>query len=415
MCFFNSYKINPNLVPVTTQQLHLICDSRKLDASAKDSFGSFKACAVENWEPSLGIELDRINAARESCTKNHDHSKKDPVVSLSHDEVQLSMINEVVNKVFEGAKGVGANKTTDIKMIDFSGNVSTPKPIPISASAVTKELETNKAALNDPNTVMVLIDDSKAGKSGPGVITNAVAAAASAISTPAPVVAASTSKPAANSTTSVTATVSADNKSNHTLQGKILSAVSTTAAPKVKVEVSVKSTSAGTSTTTASPKETSHSPNVTKKAAAISVSIATSTTSAPNHSTSKPVSSTKAPATAAAATSSTTKPNMSTKAPAQPIETLKKVLDNQDKQLSALEKKLKAEREKVISQLKRKQDEEDSKKAIKSLQLQREASHNSAADARLHHIEHERQMSIDPIGHSIKHQQFEMNKQKKSE
>ena len=72
-----------------------------------------------------------------------------------------------------------------------------------------------------------------------------------------------------------------------------------------------------------------------------------------------------------------------------------------------MEMKSKNEQENQMKQLKKENDEKDAKNAIKSLQMQR-AGH--ASDARMHQIEHERQMSIDPVGHTIKHQKYEQMK-----
>lgn len=405
LCFMSEYSIDPNLTPVTKDQLATICSSKTLASDAKGSFKQFKDCSAHNWDSNLDKEIDRIIEARIQFTKNHSHAANETAATLGHshdDDDEITMIGDVVKNVLDGNKE--ALDRPGIKVIDVSG--------PAAAAAVANKLANDKLAstpaplagllmpnkklFNDPNTVVVFVDDSTT--KGPSTVAPKVAAVASTSTKPAQIeVSVHTDSKAANS-------------------------ASTTVAPVkgagVGVEIKTGLGDIIVSATTSAPVDQTKPPAVENSK--LNVTASSLVSAAFGQANTTPGPSTAAPATtgtppsskapAAVITTTTT-----TKSP-KPLESLKEMLKRQEKEKLELEAKLKVEREKIMKQLQKKQDEIDAQNAIKSLQLQRATGGHSGshADAKLHQIEHERQMSIDPVGHTIKHQQYELIKQQKS-
>lgn len=511
-CFMNHFSLDPNLTPINKLQLGTICSSRKLEPANKSSFKSFQSCAEKNWDKNLDQEMERIKTLRLNCLKNHDHSKSDSWASLSDDDDDISLINQVVGKMLAGDQKGDLDKA-NIKVIDV-GSASSLEAAGLSASVqasdnIAKGLAPNKKILNDPNTVLVFVDESAT------TLAPILGKKPFAGTTLAPGVAAQSLN--ASASTAVAAVANVGTNNNDTL--KVLSTVSnnnsihgvaTSAAPVVhvtlltttvspahetpKVQITTahplaakpianvsthapeaKSANVTRVTSTVAPSvaivkvekmETTVAPSVTLTAAKVDSAAVVTTTAKPivilaisaattvkNASVVAPPSTTFAPAAKEVkVVNSTAKPTtvepksnatvtkVSTVAPhttlvpaksvasaaktsktpvvivietstAKPAKSLEEVLKRQEKEKQELEVKLKAERDSIVKQLQKKQDETDAKNAIKSLQQQRNG--HGASDARLHQIEHERQMAIDPVGHTLKHEKYEKSKQQK--
>lgn len=538
------FMIDPNLKVVEKAQLGTICSSEHLPTNVNGSFRGFQACAEHNWDKSLDQELERVIRLRLNCFFNHTHSKNDSTISLVHDNDDISLIGEVVNKVLNTNSKSGPIGKANITMINVGSSPSSTKaPATVAATgghanktvgpqttpAANLKSPANKNILNDPNTLLVFVDDATTKAPAKALqaptptqastATHAVSGAhdkvsvAPAVKTtaaPALPVLVTTLKPAskvlvnsngtrlvltngthaAEPVVKVAAIAATTVKPLATVLGeKILSAASTSAPvlpvkivttqpttsskPLVVVATSTvkpavipvaASTSSPAATATVAAAEataksqpitvvvSTAAPTNAAKVVANSTTVAKIVTNAtttsrpatvaitsvkPLSSTKQPVAaSTKAPSAkplattkqpqAASTKAPSTKPSAgtqqpqsaSTKAPSavKPSTTGKLVgvgeaaskKSDSDKHQS--DSKVKDD-EKKTAQLKKEQDENDAKNAIKALQKQR-AGH--VADARMHQIEHERQMTIDPVGHTLKHQKYEQMKQQKT-
>lgn len=412
LCFAQHFEIDPNLSPVERSHLSHICASRHLPVHDRTSFVAFELCASQNWDLQLEKELDRILLARANCANNHQHPKANgsDVAHLTHDseddEDELALIGDVVSKVLEGnATGLGG----DIKLIDVSASS------PNSSAPPTTSAPRSPKLLNDPNTMVVFVEEtnkraSKGLSDGPQ--TTAIPSLGYHLET--------TVKSVVIVEHSVGSTaepvpmrpevphVNVTKLSAGDLADKINAAVAniTSAVPHIAELVSSAPSTAAPIPPAIEITPTGYS--TSKPATTIPVVASKSITTAALPGV---VSSTAKPGDIVAKTTNTT----TTTTTQRPLEKLEEMLRRQEKEKSELEAKLKAEREKIMKQLQRKQDEIDARNAIKALQVQRTASgHGSQSDARMHLIEHERQMAIDPVGHTIKHQQHELNKQQRA-
>lgn len=444
VCFMQNYAFDPILQPVTKAQLTTICASRMLDPKAKGSFKMFKDCSAGNWNQNIDNELDRITTARLNCAKNHNHSKNDTTITLMHDTTneddEISLIGDVVSKVFDGAEEI-VNKP-DIKVIDMSNPspssvTTTPKPLNIAIITLTPTNSSNQSStempsttlspnskrlLNNPNTVLVFVDESGARTTAvpnkPMMTFNTTVRPIAMIE---PIIGTS-------NTTLVPVTIVEKLKkaSNSSLAGKILPIVNdSTIAPATsnKTEsttIAALASPALAMTTTSKPATTlapTVGPKTTAKTIVSLVMPKLVTTAAPRVAQKL---TTQTPAIPTNSMANLTESSITFKPSEKPLETLQEMLKRQEKEKQDFETRLRIEREKLMKQLQKKQDEIDAKNAIKALQYQRAASnqlgangHSSHSDARMHQIEHERQMTIDPIGHTMKHQLYEQNKQQK--
>lgn len=374
-------------------------------------------------------ELDKIIAARINCLKNHKHSLNTTTPILSHEDEEMSLISEVVSKVLEGDAS-SLNNNSDIKVIDVSSFGSTKAPsvlppvtvAPIKGAKATTVLplpNTTSNLLNNPNTVVVFVDDAKTTLAPVVVPSDKPIVVKDLKTTALPVV-----KPLVKeSTNSTTAVVS---------EKPLIKDLKTTALPTLAAKLTTKVSIAGTTlkpatilptiktllATTVAPKEVkveslaqkliSTVAPVVKVSSSNTTKVHVGSTVVPvvSKTTLKPVAGpvttkkvdivvkgTKAASLDSAVkvtkvkVSSTVKPVV-----VKPLETLEEILKRQEKEKQDLELKLRVEREKIMKQLQKKQDEIDAHNAMKALQIQRDASSDHASDTRLHQIEHERQM-----------------------
>lgn len=424
------YSFDPNLAPVSKPQLAAICASRKLEpAGAKGSFKSFLECAEDNYNPMLDAELAKINKMRADCASSHEHAKNDPLASLTHDDEDASLIGDVVSKMMAGSEG--APIKTELSVIDVSARnqtgaavsmvarttaapsaggaaVSTsPAPVSVKGAASTTgapiktdspegDALANKKILSDPNTMILFVDDTV------GTVT-----------TRQPVKGSSTSAPAKLETV---ATLPASSASPVLVQAQSATTTlkpatappTTTAGPTKPAGLGDKIAAAAGIKTTAAPSDAAVTKSTTTTVVTLAPAAASSTTAAPVAAAAAAAAAktTTAPATTTTrkpAEGTTKKPDVVAQTTGAPQRTIEVVLKKQDKDLKP-----------ETNEIAKKQEDSDAKKAIISLQLQRVQAHGSPSDMRMHQIEHERQMAIDPVGHTIKHQEYELNKQKKA-
>lgn len=394
---------------MSVAELKTICSSKSQSSGFKGSYKAFSDCAAAHWNPAVDKELDRIIEARINCTKNHNHSKNattDGSVSLGdHDsDDEMSIISEVVSKVLEGDKSASSavSKNSDIKVIDFSpstthkpatGNSSSSLKLALSHASTTSTPTNVKSLLNDPNTVVVFLDDSKTTKKSAAselstkVKVNTTSGGSSTTSKPAPIHSAvKLDLPSnvkltlgLNKEPTPSPSPSASKATSSSLAHKILPSESSGAPSSKPVAASTTVKPSSSSQTTKKVEivvEASKSP-------ASKVEIATKTSSSSTGSS-----------TVVKAASTAAPPTVLVKAPPppKPLESITELMVRQEKEKSEFESKLRAEREKMMKQLQKKQDEFEAQNAIKSLQIQREASANHDSESRLHQLEHERQM-----------------------
>lgn len=398
LCFVEHYSLDPTFKDVSHGDLVAICASRK-HASGKGSFAAFLACASNHWDPVLDKDLAVIKAARANSTAHaHPESSAPVATNIEHEEEELSMISEVVNKVLGNSGGNLNEKNTDVKVIDVNGGKTTAAPavpnvngssraalVAQNGTTLPPKAPINKSLLSDPNnTVMVFLTDktTPAPLVHPPAVNSTVHLSANATTT---------IKPAANLTSThsveIKTTAIPHSGNNST---KLAPALSTKAPLAINGTTIKPVTTNGTTTvapTTLKPTEkvaSTLAPKSITTAAPVTTPASNATTAAPATKLPQAApSSTTTKAPPASTTTTTSMPTTTVKPTLKPIDTLEKILQRQEKEKQDLENKLKAERTKAIAQLK-KQDDAHS-------------HHSSAADAKIHQIEHERQMVSKPL------------------
>lgn len=347
-----NYALDPVLKPVEKADIRNICESRFPPALSKvNTFKSFLQCSDNNWDEALGKELDRILAIRLNNIKKHSHHNQTTSglnhtnhhLTLLHDDEDasagVSLVNDVVSKVLDNTK---QNKTV-VKIIDATHLATTLKPqlTPIALDVkVVNSTSTLPPSVSKSLNVTIVSPTTVSPKN-------------SSISSTHPP--SSTPQPVLNLTVS-------ENHGHVQIKAAING---TTVKPDVSLSVNLTST-------TLSP--TTIKPSVENKTA--------STT--PKATTLKPTSAAK----------NSTIPSTSAAPTFKPLETLEQVLERQEKEKRELEVKMRLEREKLIKELHRRQDEIDARNAIRALQSQRHATATSGhvSESKLHQLEHERQM-----------------------
>lgn len=355
--------IDPALQPVGKPDISLICQSRGL-ASSRGSMKAFQICANSNWDESLDKELDRILAIRLNNLKKHAHLHNqnstgtnqtninvDHHLTLLHDDEDgegVTLVNDVVSKVLDTSK----MNSSDVKVIDAASpvKITTIKP------SIEVHLETTKApianhsgiltadgVLNDQKTVFVLLDD--AGK-----------------------------------------TTVAPKKAHNATQVPVhlnVTLAKSTAHPKVTVKIE------GTTVTTVKPTAASSPISTTPKQTHV---MLVSSTSAPSASKTVVLIEKGKVTTGSPSLALLVKPTLSPII--KPLETFEQVLERQEKEKHDLDVKFRLEREKLIKDMRKKQDDIDAQNAIKALQNQRQATSSTSRvpDSKLHQLEHDRQM-----------------------
>lgn len=431
------YKIDPSLNPISKANMMALCHS-KANNQPDSKWKAFLGCASTNWDPAAEKELVRIIKAREEHVKNHKHDSKDEpgAPSLLHgDDEVATMINDVVAKAFADGKN-DQNLRSDIKLIDLSDRTAPPTLSPVkqsvtsegsssTAPSVAKSATNEPKIMSDPNTLMVLVDDSTTKTplttTAPHHLTSSFGLTKHSTARPhlddkakskerAPSHEADIAKASAHTTSKPHLEVGQVTTTPHSI---IIE--TTTQHPSSKLRSSHKSQDADKNATTIAP--------VTKNGTSLELRVHLDNTSVHHKNTTKTTSKTNLiqststkPTTASPKSNATSaSPKTASKGPSEkPLETLSAVLKKQETEKQELDKKLKAERESLMKKLKKKQDEIDAHNAILALQSERQQAghHSTGHDNRLHQIEHERQMAIDPIGHTIKHQQHELKKQR---
>lgn len=385
-----------------------LCHSRN-----SPHYKAFMGCAAENWEVQAEKELDAVIDARDDHVKNHKHDYKDaeagaPALLHGDDEVR-SLLNDVVSKaLFDNKSDHG--KKSDIKMIDLSDkNLAAtghkplgPSGLPVMpAKSAADVLSVERKILNDPNTVMVFMDDSRSPLHPPSPPhhSNNLFGPQSVSTTAMP-----HSNDKAKSSTTVTPH-DAPTKASIQTTSKPITKEANKPPPSMKpAPPTTKKPHEADITTTSAPKKPAPAPSKggpkpsakgePSSRGSIDSSSATTTT------------------TTTVAPKSKTTTSAPTRPPTEkPLETLEAVLKRQEAEKIEFERRLKMERDALIRRLQKQQDEIDAQNAIAAMQSHR--SHATDHDSRMHQIEHDRQMSIDPIGHSLKHQQYEMRRQQR--
>lgn len=386
-CFLTHYMFDPATKPLSRVDLVTICLSKDLAASHKGSARAFEQCAARHWDPSVDRELDKIIAERANCIKNHNHTVSvnstqnvaDNLGDLSHDDGDLSLINEIVRKMLDEDKNLNGSNT-DIKMIDVSSTFlgTTQKPAsPVPIHSISKHQLASTVAPLTKSDLAPAADD--AAQTSPAPV--------SKISTPHPSV-----KPIVLGKQSTDAPSAGDGDGGKVGEEKVKQVESGTLESKIVPKSST----------------TSAKPTIVPVAKPVGPSLLSKNkvqiTTVKENTTAMPAKTAKAIAP------------VSSK-PLNPLDALDVVLKRQEKEKQEFEARLKAERDSIMKQLQKKQDENEAKDAIKALQVQRDASaapSNGQAINKLHQMEHERQMAMDPIGHTLKHQQYEMSKQQRN-
>lgn len=346
--------------------LTILCNSRNLQSELKGSYQSFQNCASKNWDPAVDKELDKVIAARLNCAKNHKHGKNETTTAVvPHDDDEMSIISEVVSQVLDGDKILANN--SDVKIIDITGTAKPSTVTPLAEGSDKNSTKASKAAkvsgiLNDPNTVVVFMDDSnrKTTTLAPKsihVVTKVE------VETPKPTV------------TNAVVEIEKSTSSKPLLTQKLLLAEQSTPTPSTTTKPAEQIATSSTP-----------SPPISDK---IEVSVEQSKAS-------DQTSTTEAPATAIAVTASSDKMKVdvssvktTTTTTEKPAESVESLLKRHEKERQELELKLKLD--KSSKQGHKKQEGLNALKAMRSLQMQRDASAHGS-DARLHQIEHERQM-----------------------
>lgn len=436
------YKIDPSMNPISKTHMVTLCHS-KANTQPDSKWKAFLVCAADNWDTAADKELDRIIKARDEHVKNHKHDSKEEsgAPSLLHGDDEFStMLNDVVAKAFTDGKS-DQNPRSDIKLIDLSDkttpstNSSTKSPATVAPMTTTSSPTLSKSStiepklLNDPNTLMVFVDDSKTKPPlttvAPHTSTNLFGLEGHSTAKPHPVEKTKPVEAHPNATVPKASIHSTSKPQLGTKQASIATRTATSTSTTIKPHPTNHSSSTNKPVISNKNGTTSAPPHIngtsSKTAAHLSTTLTpislAKTTPKPTvkMSTQPAKTSTMAPKSNTVSTSKPTTTSLPlTKSTEKPLETLSAVLKKQEVEKQEFEKKLKAERESLIKKLKKKQDEIDAQNAILAMQTQRNnvANYPANHDNRMHQIEHERQMAIDPIGHTIKHQQHELKKQR---
>lgn len=334
------------------EEISNLCQSRNLAAHLKNSYKAFQNCTSKHWDAALDKELDKLIAVRLDHIQNKNETHLD---HLSHEkDEENALISDVVSKVFGDAKNL--NSDSDFRVIDLS-----------------------KAAIEKPNLAPKIAEKPLLNVTLKPTLIPAI------------------KNLLTNSTLKPTLVPLMDKLMNNNVTVKPTHAASSTVKPHliansttvlpVQVHISVNITLAPKHNNSTTAKPTEHPAGglsvktVLKEVATVKPAHVNGTTHAPVAS-----SSTAAPknATTTIAPSTTKKPGA--------VEVLDGVLKKQEKEKSQFDMKLKSERDHVIKQLKKKnQDDSEAQKAIKSLQAQHKSA-SSHADHKLHQLEHDRQM-----------------------
>lgn len=377
----DSYKFDPTSSQITGHNLKAICLSNKSTAELPNLF---ETCAKHNWSPLIDEELDKIVAARANHTKNHQHSNNDSLAVLEHgeDEDEVSFISGVVNKFF-GPEKDAVNTNSDVNVLDIA--VTTPRP---PHSILTTSLA--PSLMNDPNTFVVFVDSTST--TALPKLTTVVQTSHKPSSTNEGdlprVRSSSTSSPGTTATKSPIESLGIAMSTSQPLKSTNPSSTSMPNETITHNNVTIPSTSAPSSTKIQSTVKVANtkidiSPSLSSKGPLENILT-----------TKRPDAIKKITKSVADKIGSTIKPSMllSTIKPGlKTIDTFEEILKRQEKEKQELEQRLKSEREKFMKQLQKKQDEIDAQNAVKALQHQRDAS-SGHSDAKLHQIEHERQM-----------------------
>lgn len=353
-----------------------ICSSQKSTSELSNSYESFLTCAKQHWSQFLDEEFDKTATGRVNHIKEHQHALGDSLDLLEHDVEDVSLISGFINKFFDNDKNV-ANTSSEISVVDIA--ITTPPP------KLTDSLSTTGAPnlMNDPNTFVVFVENSS---------TTALPTLKSALST--------SSKPI---TSVKDDTLKAANVSIASEDSKV--EVKTEAAPTTAAPIKHLTTEfTATDLSTAKPHLISIHSSIlasTIKPASVSVSVDVAANKSSPTSvkplitilTTKKVDTIKKIAKGVIdkisgksnSSSSTMKPVLKT------MDSFEEILKKQEKEKQELELKLKMERERFMKQLQKKQDEIDAQNAVRALQHQRDVS-SSHSDAKLHQLEHDRQM-----------------------
>lgn len=470
-CFQKQFGFEATNTPVTLVQMRLICGS--LNDPARVQFNQFGSCAAEVWDKNLDKILEKIWAARRHAHSKQDatsavtHEESDDelkvikkVVSSSidtpFDQLDVKMIDfsppkttiapvvvlsAIPATVAPSAPGpakppvaslpVGGNAveikgTTVGPVVVINSSLAPNGPVKVTTSVKPAVVEAAKQAVNGAGgsgvTVVVPPTPSSAAIQPPPVVLPTTVAPLAAAGAPSVV-------PAGVAVSAPGIEIKVAPSNNGPTTARPLVTV-TSLAPAVAVAVGVVSTIAPSSVKpkveVASDKIRVPSvagglaisaPNATAEATSVKESLKKlstidkkilndpntvvvfvdeqnkpTTTRAPSigdiilKTVAGPSNATEETKPSSSSTTSTTTTTTTTTTTASPTK------GSSDKEAE------------------KKKDLIDAKKTIEALKLQRAKSHHSAADARLHQIEHEHQMSIDPVGHTIKHRIYEMKK-----
>lgn len=391
------------------------------DSLVTSSYHSFKKCLAVNWCTNIEKEIERIIANRINCSKSHHLTPKANSTSfginkLSHEEEEMNLLEEIVAQVAENelkresdkTKSIvepvsattiapSASTTTDKVLTQFVSSVGSS-----SASLLTMPPETTTAKpshdivpLAQSSSIITTVSPSSVVEMPPLVTSN---------HTPVNVSSASLDNVTVAEVSKTTQVIFVTNKKQE-------QKLTTTQKPVVVIATP---TNASTPTTLAPSVTTTSLPiiKVTTKSPTIVIAGSTTASTAKVTTVKDVVSPTKAQTTSptvvqvvtidAESLITTEKPKKST------IVVLSTTTTKHPQTTISIS----------IAAVKKAKIDEKAQKAIEDLISQRQNAKKGAIEShehesRLHAIEHERQMAIDPIGHIIKHEKYEQAKQQK--
>lgn len=430
----------------------LICDSRSSHLGSKvGSFQSFLDCVHSNWHESLGKELDKILSMRMSNLKKHTqvHSQTvngtivtDHHAAMLHEDEDkngASALSETVNKVLNDNK----SNSTEVKVVDVIKTTLKPSAAPVhiikshNVTATPSHSNSSETVKDKAAAISVVVEKEVKTTIAPVVSINITHATSTtprshSLSSVLPSIhpsahpsshhsAHSSAHPSAHPSTHPSAHPTAHTSAHPSAHPSVRTSIHPSTSPSVhpsghpSVHPSGHPTVHPTAHSSARPSiHPTIKANVTIKAngttskpaiivnATLStttkpiviVNVTSSTTPKPTTSNSTTVKVTIVKKTVTTVKPTTSKPADKTTTTFKPLETLEQVVERQEREKQELEAKMRVERERLIKELQKRQDEIDAQNAMKALQSQRHvtATANKVPESKLHQLEHERQM-----------------------
>lgn len=421
ICFKQHFNVEPS--KVVHNDLEKICQSK--DAKL-EVYQSFTKCLATHWSSMIDKELERIIANRINCSKSHHLSLKPNSTSFSidkqsHDDDELAMLEEIVAQVAESElKRDSSNGSGTIETVTHISPSSTQESI----ATTTKINGIDNLVVQQQPQQQIITVIQQSTTSAPSIL---VQMPTTSLDHKLPV-----SSLVEFNTIGVSGNTLGLSSGNYANFGDNVTVVNfeivdttprlSTKAPQVLIVTSTQKPTISPTIIYMTSVSSTKSPPITSKPATTnlpSVTIQKDTTS-----TVVVKSSTKAPAIQKTTNPPkeiiqiiTIEPELTTTTRKPDVLGKKSiVLVDDDTNQTTTQRPV----VQIVTTSTRKPKVEDDKaqKAIKDLISQRQnakkgAIENHEHESRLHAIEHERQMLIDPIGHTIKHQKYELAKEQK--